>query len=343
MKTKRFKKDYNIYQACSIFFVALALSLLIVFVIVNSLSYQHTMLFGTSTVIANGTYKILQLSDTQISSMGEACWHLTNEQKMWPCNAKNTTAFIEALLNAEKPDFVVFAGDNVVGKSQYQVENTLKHLFDPLTSSNTPFGVILGNHDVETSELSVEKIFKFIKRNYPNSLVGNIQMLVKDTDHTLLYQAFLFDYPYSGQKAESGYHYWTPEQISWFNDYVVEAPAVTFGHLPLDVYKHVDPNTIIGDKFEPVYSASGERSLWNAFEGHQILSYSAGHDHVNDFCGYIKGKKPLLCYSGGTGYTTYGKTGWPRRARVFHLNKTHVTTYKVLDDMTKIHFQTIKG
>ena len=39
-----------------------------------------------------------------------------------------------------------------------------------------------------------------------------------------------------------------------------------------------------------------------------------GHDHVNDFCGNLKGV--WFCYGGGFGYHAYGRPNCHRRARV---------------------------
>ncbi|CAH1421327.1 unnamed protein product [Lactuca virosa] len=49
-------------------------------------------------------------------------------------------------------------------------------------------------------------------------------------------------------------------------------------------------------------------------ESGDVKAVFTGHDHLNDFCGELKGIN--LCYAGGFGYHAYGKAGWSRRSRV---------------------------
>ena len=63
-------------------------------------------------------------------------------------------------------------------------------------------------------------------------------------------------------------------------------------------------------------------------------------------CGRKKGGV-YLCYAGGVGYTTYGMIGWPRRARMFIVEKgdfSRIRTYKRLDDanFSRIHDEYIE-
>ena len=76
-----------------------------------------------------------------------------------------------------------------------------------------------------------------------------------------------------------------------------------------------------------------------------------GHDHVNDFCGNLKGV--WFCYGGGFGYHAYGRPNWHRRARVIEakLGKgrdtwtgvERIKTWKRLDDedLSKIDEQVL--
>jgi hypothetical protein len=82
-----------------------------------------------------------------------------------------------------------------------------------------------------------------------------------------------------------------------------------------------------------------------------VKSVFIGHDHLNDFCGNIKGI--WFCYGGGFGYHAYGKASWPRRGRVIlvQLGKAGmewgqvqlIRTWKRLDDhnLSKIDDQVL--
>jgi predicted MPP superfamily phosphohydrolase len=286
------------------------------------------MLYSEKTIVLKKTIKILQISDTQIFDMQQGCRDIN--QSAWHCDARNTTLFVKRLVEQERPDLVIFAGDNVVGYNQSKAWLILQELFQPL--QNVSFAVILGNHDLEGDNISAQVMYNDIASRYKEAVLGNGLLQVVDQTNRLLYQLFLFDYPYNGSKTASGYRRWTKQQIKWYANKRQSVASLIFAHLPLDVYKEIDPRTMVGDKFEPIYSASGETRLWNTMQDDRVIAYSCGHDHVNDFCGTVSGSETMLCYSGGAGYTTYGKTGWPRRARIFELNQTHVTTYKRLDD-----------
>merc|ERR1719203_2246680 len=75
-----------------------------------------------------------------------------------------------------------------------------------------------------------------------------------------------------------------------------------------------------------------------------VRAATVGHDHVNDWCGAWQGID--LCYGGGVGYTTYGRTGWDRRARVFMIYENGtIETWKRRDDQefSKIDQQELNG
>jgi hypothetical protein len=44
-----------------------------------------------------------------------------------------------------------------------------------------------------------------------------------------------------------------------------------------------------------------------------------GHDHVNDFEGTLFGLR--LCYGRGSGFSTYGRDGMPRGARMIEMKE----------------------
>ena len=71
---------------------------------------------------------------------------------------------------------------------------------------------------------------------------------------------------------------------------------------------------------------------------------NVGHDHINDYCGSCYGV--YLCYGGGVGYKTYGKTGWDRRLRVIEISEwgKKIKTWKRLHnkDISTIDIQTIQ-
>lgn len=120
------------------------------------------------------------------------------------------------------------------------------------------------------------------------------------------------------------------------------APGIAYFHIPLPEYASFHGSDFTGVKQEKVGSASVNSGFFSTLvETGDVKAVFTGHDHVNDFCGSLKGIK--LCYGGGFGYHAYGKAGWSRRARmvVVSLDKTaqgswgdvkSIKTWKRLDD-----------
>ncbi|RUS30347.1 hypothetical protein BC938DRAFT_479506 [Jimgerdemannia flammicorona] len=127
--------------------------------------------------------------------------------------------------------------------------------------------------------------------------------------------------------------------------------AIAFVHAPIPEYNELElggrPRAIMGDKRETVSSAPSEVVQGKIFETFRkagdIKLATCGKNHVNDYCFNLDGV--ALCYGGGMGYGTYGAShlNWPRRARVFELRDSTVTTWKRLDDdkLSMLHFETL--
>ena len=272
-----------------------------------------SMQYNQERISFNDTYKILQISDAQIRRMGERCQNIDTE---WQCDAWNTTALVHSLVAVEQPDLVIFTGDNVRGYNNRQAWKVLENLLP-----NVPFALVTGNHDRMTIPMTIPQMYRKIRQSFPSALLGNTQLVL--TSETSEYQLFIFDHAYT----RSG---WAPvlrRQIQWYERIRHAMPTLIFNHIPLRQYKNV--SSVVGTRRESV-SYANEDTFWAHAEN--VLVFSVGHDHRNDFCG--KYEASWLCYAGSVGYTTYGYTGWNRRARVFVLNQTGVLTYKRLDDMS---------
>jgi hypothetical protein len=118
-----------------------------------------------------------------------------------------------------------------------------------------------------------------------------------------------------------------------------------FFHIPTPEWWEASEGPIVGDMFEGVYAPninSGLLTEMRVMGGMKVAS--TGHDHVNDWCGTWYGIS--LCYGGGVGYTTYGRTGWNRRARLFEVYESgRIASWKRLDDdaFSMIDMQDLTG
>ena len=296
-------------------------------------------------------FKILQLGDPQISSfVFDWCVDTTNEEKQWPCGAKNTTQFIERLLDAERPDLVVCTGDIIMSRFSPMPRHTIDQIFKPVIERQIPFAAVLGNHD-EEGMLSRQSIIEYLSKMRgsvtsagpaldASGLTGNY-VIELSGDEGLVSTLWFFDSgDYDRTGVVGGYGWMYSAQINWYHDHSKRlelengrlVPGIAFFHIPTPEWSSVTER--IGDKNEDVTSSRVNSGvLTQMLSRGDISVVSVGHDHINDYCGVWHNLS--LCYSGGVGYTTYGQAGWPRRARVFEIDRSgHVTTWKRLDDLS---------
>ncbi|XP_013444508.2 probable inactive purple acid phosphatase 29 isoform X2 [Medicago truncatula] len=300
----------------------------------------------------NGEFKILQVADMHYANgKTTLCLDVLPSQKA-SCTDLNTTAFIHRMILAEKPNLIVFTGDNIYGYDSSDSAKSMNAAFAPAIESNIPWVAVLGNHDQEGS-LSREGVMKYIvglknslsKVNPPevhiidgfgnnNLEIGGVQGTVFENKSVLnLY--FLDSGDYSKVPTIPGYDWIKPSQQLWFERTSAKlrkayikgpapqkeaAPGLAYFHIPLPEYTSFDSSNMTGVKMETdggdgISSASVNSGFFTTLVGAgDVKAVFVGHDHLNDFCGKLMDIQ--LCYAGGFGYHAYGKAGWSRRARV---------------------------
>ncbi|KAG9134141.1 hypothetical protein Leryth_004826 [Lithospermum erythrorhizon] len=77
------------------------------------------------------------------------------------CSDLNSTRFLERMIQAERPDFVAFTGDNIFGTSTTDAAESLFEVFGPVIKSRIPWAAVLGNHDQE-STMTRQELMSFI-------------------------------------------------------------------------------------------------------------------------------------------------------------------------------------
>lgn len=314
----------------------------------------------------DGKFKILQVSDLHLSTGPGICRDPEPPLKDGgSCNADSRTlAFINSVLESEKPDLVILSGDQVNGETAPDAQSAIFKFAHLFIKHKVPYAAIFGNHDDEGS-LSREALMQ-LTHALPYSLsefgpttidgVGNyyIEVLARGGSHHSALTLYLLDtHGYSPDERQfRGYDWLKKNQIEWFKStsrdlksspshtaYTHHHMDMAFIHIPLPEYRieaNIVPST---GKHPETPTAPGFNSGFkDALVEEGVLAVSCGHDHANDYCSLSKspeGKPELwMCYAGGSGFGGYGGyDGFVRRVRVFEfdMNEARIVTWKRLE------------
>lgn len=185
-------------------------------------------------VFKNETFKIMQIADTQEGT------------KVSP----DTLDLINAALDRENPDLVVYSGDQiwggVIGKKidANTIKNVLDVLTQPVRKRNIPFTICFGNHDRQVGMSNAEQfeIYKSFDKFIGESVEGIdgvanhvIEIGDGETPEFLLY---LID---SHSNLKLGYDHVHENQIEWYRKtrdeyekkYGKLIPSVVIQHIPV--------------------------------------------------------------------------------------------------------------
>jgi hypothetical protein len=294
---------------------------------------------------SDGTFKVVQFTDTQ------------DDQEIDP----RTVQLMEAVLDEQQPDLVVFTGDNVRSgpETPDDVWAAIAHIAGPLEDRGIPWFIAFGNHDEDHTRKTGIGRTELLQHymSYPNNInrlgptgvhgTGNMQQLIYGsvTDRPVFNVWSLDSGTYSsdtigGQPIEadglSGWDMIHPDQVAWYHqtslaleeEFERAIPSLAFFHIPLLEFRMMWENRenhgVIGEMNEPVSPGPFNSGLFAAMlDRGDVLGIFVGHDHVNDFVGNYFGIR--LGYSGNTGFGTYGLDGEEehrlRGARVFILRE----------------------
>lgn len=137
----------------------------------------------------SGSFKIMQIADLHYSVSAGVC----RDTVIDPCTHSDnlTNSLLTHMLTAEKPDLVVFTGDQLNGQgTSWDPKSVLAKFAVSVTDMGIPWAAVFGNHDEENGILKEEQM-KLMKA-MPYSLVqegpkdvhgvGNYVLKVKSAD-----------------------------------------------------------------------------------------------------------------------------------------------------------------
>ena len=227
------------------------------------------------------------------------------------------------VLDAEKPDFVIYTGDIIFGKPAK--ESLLKAL-EPLITRKIPFAVTWGNHDDEQG-MSRQELFDLIK-DIPNNLTSTVQGITGVTNFVLPVKSadgkkesavlYVFDsnsYSTLPKKVVDGYGWIALDQIDWYTKTSNELtaknggqpiPSLAFFHIPLPEYHEAvldEKAYLVGTRKEVACAPKINTGLGaSMLQAGDVMGVFVGHDHVNDYV--VNWRGILLGYGRYTGGST---------------------------------------
>ena len=227
------------------------------------------------------------------------------------------------VLDAEKPDFVIYTGDIIFGKPAK--ESLLKAL-EPVITRKIPFAVTWGNHDDEQG-MSRQELFDLIK-DIPNNLTSTVQGITGVTNFVLPVKSadgkkesavlYVFDsnsYSTLPKKVVDGYGWIALDQIDWYTKTSNELtaknggqplPSLAFFHIPLPEYHEAvldEKAYLVGTRKEVACAPKINTGLGaSMLQAGDVMGVFVGHDHVNDYV--VNWRGILLGYGRYTGGST---------------------------------------
>lgn len=283
---------------------------------------QKQMTFG-----ADGTFKILQITDTHINLRAG--------------KSESVFALIDEMIRTEKPDLVVFTGDMV---TEREPRATWERLISHMAKSGVAWTMTFGNHDHENG-MTNEEIYEMaacargaVLERGPVEVKGTgnfvLELLARKSGKPANLLYFMDSHDRAEGADSKDYAWIDSSQIDWYcaqsqkydrgrsarsRRHGKGLPAVAFFHIPLPEYAEAAGGKIIGVKNEEVCSPRFNSGLFAAMrERGDICGIFAGHDHDNDFIANHKGIALTYGHFSGGG-STYGSL--PRGARVIILTE----------------------
>ena len=273
----------------------------------------------------NGKFKVVQFTDTHVIA-GDKRSDVAMER-------------MAEVLDAEKPDFVIYTGDLIFGRPG---KESLLQAIEPVVSRGIPFGVTWGNHDDEQG-LTRQELYDLIK-DIPTNLTNTVEGITGVTNYTVPVKSsngkkdacvfYMIDSnSYSKMEEVDGYGWVAADQINWYkeqsNAYTAAnngnpLPALAFFHIPVPEFHEAVANEnsfMLGMRKEKACAPKVNSGLALAMlEARDVMAISVGHDHINDYL--VNWRNIILCYGRYTGGSTvYNDVHGGNGARVFELTE----------------------
>ena len=308
----------------------------------SSVEQQNNSLVKPEVRFKDGKLKILQFTDVHWGN-GESDVRIPQ--------------IIGSVVEAERPDILVFTGDVVTGGP---VIGNWNKFVDYMHGIGIPYAVVMGNHDPETHSVAdgsvqwsrqatrdtvftiLEKSPLFLGEKGPAELqgMGNYVLPVLASDGSDKVNGLLYcmdSYDYADNSVFAGEYGWFSfEQIQWYRQQSKAyakanggkpVPAFAFFHIPLPEYAGIKTyERTLGNRSEGVYAGALNSGMFSSmYEMGDVMGTFVGHDHNNDYVGVYGGI--ALAYGKAAGVDTYGENVKGGRVIVMYEGKRYFDTW----------------
>ncbi|MDR0938021.1 MAG: metallophosphoesterase family protein [Mediterranea sp.] len=285
---------------------------------------------------ANGAFKIVQFTDIH---------YVVDKEE-----SQKSIRMMNDVLDREHPNLVVFTGDIITCRPQQQGWDEVLAVPERW---GIPYAVVLGNHDDE-HDLTRRQIMDYItakpfclSRRGPDFLKGegNFVLEVKDAGHRTAALVYCMDSnAYAEVDGQKGYDSFGPDQVRWYQEnnahYTRQNggkpyPALAFFHIPLQEYtllndtskNYVKPRKVYGRRTEKECPGILNTGMFAAMvTGGDVMGTFVGHDHNNEYIGYLNG----ICLGYGRfsgSKNTYTDIGYGARVIVMKQGQRRFDTW----------------
>lgn len=272
---------------------------------------------------ADSTFKVVQFTDVHYEP-----------QK--PESAASL-ATMRTVLEAEKPDLIIYTGDIVTG---VPINEAIEKVFAIPEEMGIPFAYTFGNHDDEW-DMDREAIYHKLKE-YKHNITTRTEGISGITNYVIEFyhqdpqvpQALLYvidSHAYSKIESISGYDWIKSDQVAWYERESKRykelnggkpIPALAYFHIPIPEYNYAAKDErcrMYGHRGEAACTPAINTGIGAAMiQAGDVMATFVGHDHVNDYLVSYQGL--VLGYGRFTGdATTYNDIPHGSGARVVQL------------------------
>ena len=240
--------------------------------------------------------KVLGFTDTHLDG-NPGCYRMTSK-------------LLKETVESEKPDLVVFVGDNVTGGDNRARAYEFTQM---MTELNVPWAPAIGNHEGDNAEsISREEMISIFMTS-PSCLIPSVKAKLADgtdvwgvanysvplyNEDGKMVHRFIFmdggDEISPEDKVRLGfgdypkfiYDFIKDDQIAWYREEIKndECPSMIFCHIPLPEHEEAvaQGELLAGCNLEGICCSKYNSGMFDAMlEEGKTKAFVVGHDHIN--------------------------------------------------------------